>query len=98
MINTNLLFLQAVAVSILVLLILGFKSLVFTSSKTYTQEDLRLNINKATLKELIAVPYIGKKTAWKIIKLREKRGYFKELSILKKIRNFKKFKPYIKVR
>ena len=63
----------------------------------YSPKDLKIDINKATKEELINVPYIGKKTADKIIEMRRKLGSFESINQLKNIRNFKKFKKYIKV-
>jgi len=49
------------------------------------------------MEELIKVPYIGEKTAEKILKLREEKGYFKSVSELKSLRNYRRFKNYLKV-
>lgn len=70
----------------------------FKPSNKYTKKDLLVNINKANLNQLISIPYIGKKTAENIIKLRDKKGYIKNINQLKFLKNFKKFKEYIKVK
>ena len=88
---------QKLALIILVGLLLLMSFWIYKPSKKYKKEDLLVDINKATYIELIKVPYIGEKTAEKIIKLREEKGYFNSIEDLKKIRNFKKFKYYIKV-
>jgi len=48
-----------------------------TNSKILTEKSI--NLNSATVQELIALPGIGKKTAEKIILLRNERGGFKKL-------------------
>ena len=88
---------QKLALIILVGFLLLMSFWIYKSSKKYKKEDLLVDINKATYIKLIKVPYIGEKTAEKIIKLREEKGYFNSIEDLKKIRNFKKFKYYIKV-
>ncbi|MBK8466583.1 MAG: helix-hairpin-helix domain-containing protein [Chloracidobacterium sp.] len=45
-----------------------------------------LNINTATAKELEALPYIGRKTAEKIIEFREDNGPFRRVEHLMQIR------------
>ncbi len=88
---------QKLALIILVSFLLLISFLIYKPSREYKKEDLLVDINKATYIELIKVPYIGEKTAEKIIKLREEKGYFNSIEDLKKIRNFKRFKYYIKV-
>ena len=88
---------QKFALIVLVGFLLLMSFWIYKPSKKYKKEDLLVDINKATYIQLIKVPYIGEKTAEKIIKLREEKGYFNSIEDLKKIRNFKKFKYYIKV-
>ncbi len=64
----------------------------------HSKDDLKININTATFEELQKVPYIGVKTAEKIIKFRRNYGYIEDINQLKGIRNFKRFKHYIKTK
>lgn len=97
MINDNLLFFQKLGFLLICFAILSFTNFLFKPSSLYLKEDLKLNINKANFRQLVAVPYVGKKTALKIINLRKKLGYIKDISQLKNIGNFNKFKYYLKV-
>ncbi len=71
-------------------------SLVLTFKRPHPK-SLKLNINKASYYQLLDIPYIGKKTAKKILKLRKEKGRFSSINELKSVRNYKKFKQYIKV-
>jgi competence protein ComEA len=53
----------------------------------------KLNINKATLNELMAIKGITKSKAKSIVAYYKKHGDFKSLDDLKKVRGFKKLKP-----
>jgi competence protein ComEA len=55
--------------------------------------DMVVNINTATVKELIRVPGIGKVTAKRIVAYREKNGPFKQIEDIQKIKGIgsKKF-------
>ncbi len=97
MINEDLFSFQKIGVLVVVAFAIGFSMFFFKPSNLYSKNDVKLDVNKATFKELVAVPYIGKKTALKILKLRKKLGYIKDISQLKKVRNFNKFKYYLKV-
>ncbi len=62
----------------------------------------KIDINTASLEELISVPYIGAYTAEQIIEYRENKGPFTSLEEIKTIKgikekNFKKFSPYLKL-
>lgn len=64
--------------------------------------DIPLNINEATVEELILIPGIGEKTATAIIELRKKRGGFSHIVDLKGARGvgtkkFEGIKKYITV-
>ncbi len=97
--NNQLFELQKKQLVILIFLVLGLKFLLEIPVNTnISKEDLKININTATFEELQKVPYIGEKTALKIIKIRENNGYIEDVNQLKNIRNFKKFKYYIKIR
>jgi len=80
---------------LLVLFSLGFRY--YTAGSFSSPEQLKVNINEASMSQLEKVPYIGRKTATKILNLRKKQGRFKDLKELKKIRYYKKFKYFLKV-
>ncbi|WP_457638896.1 ComEA family DNA-binding protein [Persephonella sp.] len=63
----------------------------------YSLQDLKLNVNSADVKQLIQVPYIGQKTAEKIIQIREKSGKITDLKQLENLRYYKRFKYFLKV-
>jgi len=62
----------------------------------YRKEDLKVDINKASKEEILSIPYIGEKTAEKILYIKKIKGYI-SVEDLKKIRNYKKFKEFIKI-
>jgi len=62
----------------------------------YRAEKLKVNLNTADYYTLLKAPFIGKKTAEKILEIREKYGFVPEEKI-KKLRYYKKFKYFIKV-
>ena|SRR3989338_8337498 len=62
----------------------------------------KVDINTASLEELVGVPYIGEYTANSILRYRQSRGSFHNLEELKNIKgirekNYKKFIPYLKL-
>ena len=59
--------------------------------------NIPININKATLNDLILIPGIGEKTASSIIQFRKKSGNFKRLEDLMKIRGIKE-KKFAKIK
>jgi len=54
--------------------------------------NIPIDINKASLDDLIMIPGIGEKTAWQIIQLRKKYGGFKKIHDLMAIRGIKEKK------
>jgi len=54
--------------------------------------NIPIDINKASLDDLIMIPGIGEKTAWQIIQLRKKYGGFKKIDDLMAIRGIKEKK------
>jgi competence protein ComEA len=54
--------------------------------------NIPIDINKASLDDLIMIPGIGEKTAWQIIQLRKKYGGFKNIDDLMAIRGIKEKK------
>jgi len=81
---------------ILIILLFAVSYLLNKQFKKISKNDLKVDINKANFEDLISIPYIGKKTAKEIIKIKKEKGYFNSINELKSIRNFKKFKCYIK--
>ena len=62
----------------------------------------KLDVNTASLEELVRVPYIGEFTARQIIDYRRQKGPFKSLEEIKLVRgikekNFQKFSGFLKV-
>ena len=97
--NDQLFELRKKQIIIFIILVLFLKFLLTVPSNSNTDiEDLKINVNTASLEELQKVPYIGEKTALKIIKFRENYGYIENINQLKNIRNFKRFKYYIKTK
>jgi competence protein ComEA len=63
---------------------------------------LPIDINGATLEDLMLISGIGEKTAEKIIQLRQERGHFKRLEELMEVKGikekrFQQLKPYLSV-
>jgi len=71
--------------------------IVICSFSSAWAEDMAVNINTASIKELIKIPGIGKVTANRIVKYREKHGPFKELSDIQKIKGIGS-KTYAKIK
>lgn len=72
------------------------------NNKNNSNEDIILNLNTCTLKELANVPGIGNKKAEEIIKYRDTNNGFKNVEELKEIngigdKTFEKIKSYFKV-
>ena len=69
------------------------------SDKMYS----KVNINTASLEELIDIPYIGEYTANNIIEYRRQNGLFTEIEQIKNVKgirdkNYEKFSSYLKIR
>jgi competence protein ComEA len=54
--------------------------------------DLPIDINRAGVSDLVLIPGVGEKTAWKIIAQRNRMGGFQRIEDLMKIRGIKKGK------
>ena len=94
---------EVVKFQILLIIILVFLSFVFFPSfrfmaKKVNKSDLQVNVNKATIEELMIVPYIGKVNGQKIIDIRRKNNGIKHLNQLKNLRYYKRFKYFLKVK
>ena len=95
--NKNLLKLQTSFFTAVVLFSMFFSSgfmLVYTYS---SPKSLKINVNSADVLQLKKVPYIGEKTAERIISIREKNNGIKNLKRLKGVKYYKKFKYFLKV-
>jgi competence ComEA-like helix-hairpin-helix protein len=62
----------------------------------------RVDINTATEDELIAIPFVGPKTAERILDYRKQHGRFENIEVLKSMnivheRNFEKISRHLKV-
>jgi len=75
----------------------AFKWALSLLEKPLPVEIMKVNINTATEEQLKKIPYIGEKTAKRIMKLREEKGFFLSIEELKGIRNYSRFKKFIKV-
>ena len=68
-----------------------------------TRFALKVDLNRASFEELVKVPYIGEKTARRILEYREKHGRFRNLEELMELEgmykaNFEKMKSYLKIK
>ena len=64
----------------------------FNSASDEVPRHLKVDANKATYDELLSIPYIGEKIAESILKLREEKGRFTDLSDIRYIKGVGKFK------
>ncbi len=67
-----------------------------------TEIYLKLDVNTASLEELVRIPYIGEYTARQIIEYRQEKGLFTSLDEIKLVRgikekNFAKFSGFLKI-
>jgi len=63
-----------------------------TDASASTQQDNKVNLNKATAKELMKVKGISASNARAIVNYRKKNGDFKSVDELANVKNFKKMK------
>lgn len=85
------------------LLIMAWVSPVGYAKSANSIKKAAVNINTATVDELVDLPSIGQKVAERIIQYRQKHGSFKTLEDLKTVRGigdkvFEKVKPMIRVK
>lgn len=83
-------------------LLLAWLSPVSYADPGRTGEDSRININKASVEELVTLPRVGPALAERIIAFREQNGPFKEVEDLKSVRGigdkvFDQIRPNIRV-
>ena len=97
-INEKLLSLQSAIITFLVLFLITIKFVEIKPKSKFTEDDLKIDLNRSNLEELQKIPYIGEKTAELIIEDRKIRGGYVDIYQLKWIKNFDKIKPYIKVK
>lgn len=72
--------------------VLDFNTTNFKNSKKDVPPEKSININKASLEELIKIPGIGQKTAGNIIDFREKITRFKKLDDILNVKGIGTFK------
>lgn len=63
----------------------------------------KLNVNTASLEDLVRIPYIGEYTARQIIDYRQEKGLFTSLEEIKRVRgikekNFARFAGFLKIK
>jgi competence protein ComEA len=63
-----------------------------TEANTASAEQIKVNLNKATVKELIKVKGLNTSKARSIVAYRKKHGDFKSTDELKQVKGFKKMK------
>jgi competence protein ComEA len=83
-------------------LLLAWLSPVGYADPGRTGQDGRININKASVEELVALPRVGQAVAKRIVVFREKNGPFKKVEDLKSVRGigdkvFDQIRPSIRV-
>ena len=83
-------------------LLLAWLSPVGYADPGFTGKDIRININKAPVEELVELPRVGQAVAKRIVLFREKNGPFKTVEDLKSVRGigdkvFDQIRPRIRV-
>ena len=71
---------KVLAMVVLLAVVFGFYGL------GLTQEVKKININKATMEELVELKHIGEKYAQRIIEFREKNGPFETIEDIMKVK------------
>lgn len=64
-----------------------------TTKEVSSQTQEKLNLNKASVKELLKIKGVNQSRAKAIVTYRKKHGDFKSVSELAKVKGFKKLKP-----
>jgi len=83
-------------------LLLAWLSPVSQADPARTEKDSRIDINKASVEELVELPRVGEAVAKRIVLFREKNGPFKKVEDLKSVRGigdkvFDQIRPSIRV-
>ena len=83
-------------------LLLAWLSPVSQADPAGTEKDSRININKASIEELVELPRVGEAVAKRIVLFREQNGPFKKVEDLKSVRGigdkvFDQIRPSIRV-
>ena len=83
-------------------LLLTWLSPVSQADPARSEKDSRININKASVEELVELPRVGEAVAKRIVLFREKNGPFKKVEDLKSVRGigdkvFDQIRPSIRV-
>lgn len=78
-------FKKCVSVLLVISFILVFNTQAFAGQKNSPSQKL-VNINTASIKQLVKLPRIGEKIAQRIIDFREKNGRFKRIEELMKVK------------
>ncbi len=83
-------------------LLLAWLSPVGYADPGRTGKESRININKASVEELVELPRVGETVAKRIVGFRQKNGPFKKVEDLKSVRGigdkvFDKIRPSIRV-
>jgi comEA protein len=83
-------------------LLLAWLSPVGYADPGRTGKDSRININKASVEELVELPRVGQAVAERIVAFREENGPFKKVEDLKSVRGigdkvFDQIRPNIRV-
>ncbi len=88
---------QSTVIFFLILFFLGFKFFIhnINFNDNHSVSELQVSLSNDNIEKLITVPYIGEKTAIKIIELKFRNGKIIKED-LKEFRNYKKFQYYIK--
>jgi competence protein ComEA len=63
----------------------------------------KINLNRASVEDLVRVPYIGELTARKIVEFRERNGPFQRIEDIQQVdgiraKNFERFRRHLKVK
>ena len=64
---------------------IGIPAMAKEQVETVAKEEVKVNINKATVKELTKLKQVGPKVAEKIVEFREKHGPFKKPEDIMKV-------------
>ncbi|MDQ7056485.1 MAG: helix-hairpin-helix domain-containing protein [Persephonella sp.] len=95
--NKELLKLQVALFTAVVLFSVSFFTGFILLYSEGSSKSLKINVNSGDILQLKKVPYIGEKTAKKIIRIREEKNGIKNLNQLKDVKYYRRFKYFLKV-